>query len=269
MTQKKKNIVVLINLLHQFKEYNTDDYDEKIKIYFDEKIWSISSHRIQEIYGNKTDYFYSNETFVIMRGNILYKYKKSSFYEETKLFRSYNYIIGFGEDEINEGLNQELLTIAKTISNYISIEICFDLQNNIKVKKFDNLIFSNNNPDLKTIEELKEIRKNVQDYSKKKLIIIQSNTTDIYQQINIFPKDIIIAKSDPLQPMVFSLKDRTEIGEINSLELDYIKVINSELYKREPKQSKVKRLNRILSDFNSKCETNNVTKLVKEINSKK
>lgn len=105
MTQKKKNIVVLINLLHQFKEYNTDDYDEKIKIYFDEKIWSISSHRIQEIYGNKTDYFYSNETFVIMRGNILYKYKKSSFYEETKLFRSYNYIIGFGEDEINEGLN--------------------------------------------------------------------------------------------------------------------------------------------------------------------
>ena len=209
------------------------------------------------------------ETFIIMRGNVLYKYKKASFYHETQVFRVYNYIIGFGEDEINEELKGELLKIAKTISNEISIEICYDLQNNIKTKKFDNLILFDNDPDLKILDKLKEIRKNVKDYSQKKLIIIQSNTTDIYQQIDIFPNNIIIAKSDPLQPMVFLLKNKEEIEEINNLELDHIKVVKDALNEGKSAQFKGKRLNNELSKLNLKCETRNITKLVKEFNSNK
>ena len=277
ITRKKQNTVFIINLLYQFKEPKpTDDYEKKIEIYFkkiydndSKKIWEISSHNIKAIYGNQTDNYYSNETFIIMRGNILYKYKKASFYHETQVFRVYNYIIGFGEDEINEELKGELLEIAKTISNEISIEICYDLQNNIKTKKFDNLILFDNDPDLKILDKLKEIRKNVKDYSQKKLIIIQSNTTDIYQQIDIFPNNIIIAKSDPLQPMVFLLKNKEEIGEINNLELDHIKVVKDALNEGKSAQFKGKRLNNELSKLNLKCETRNITKLVKEFNSKK
>ena len=44
-----------------------------------------------------------------MRNNILYKYKKSSYYEELKNKEDYNYIIGFGTDEMNYKLEDELL----------------------------------------------------------------------------------------------------------------------------------------------------------------
>ena len=275
--KKKQNTVFIINLLYQFKEPKpTEDYEKKIETYLkkirdnnSKIIWSISSHDIKDIYENKTDKYYSNETFIIMRNNILYKYKKASYYNETNLYRYYNYIIGFGEDEINENLNDELLKIAKTISNEISIEICIDLQNNIKTKKFDNLILCDNDPDLKIIDKLKQIRKNVKNYSQKKLIIIQSNTTDVYQQINIFPNNIIIAKSDPLQPMVFLLKNKEEIGEINNVELDHIKLVKDALSEGKITQFKEKRLNNELSRLNLKCETRNVTKLIKEFNSKK
>lgn len=122
---------------------------------------------------------------------------------------------------------------------------------------------------METIEKIKKIREVVPDYSKKKLIIIQSNFTNIYEQINIFPHGVIIAKSDPLQPMVFYLKNKNEIGEINILEKDHFKVVNKVLNEGSSIQFKEKRLKRELSTLNEHCEIYNVTKLVKEFDSKK
>ena len=39
-------------------------------------IWNISSKKFNRIFKKNNNNYYSNETFVIMRNNILYKYKK-------------------------------------------------------------------------------------------------------------------------------------------------------------------------------------------------
>ncbi len=116
------------------------------------------------------------------------------------------------------------------------------------------------------IEQLKNIRQNVDDYSEKKLIIIQSNITNIYEQIHIFPKDVIICKSDPVQPLAFSLKDKKNIDSINLVETYNNKQIKTILfqYSKEGKQ----RLYLRLKEINNKVENYNANKLIRELKSK-
>ena len=175
LTKKYQNLVIIINLLHEIdpNSFDMNKYLSDCETYFTEIsdkesniIWNISSKKFERIFKKNNNNYYSNETFVIMRNNILYKYKKSSYYEELKNKSDYNYIIGFGTDEINNKLEDELFQIAKILSENISIEICYDLQNNIKSKSFDNIV-----EEIPGIKELKKLREKVENYNKKQLII--------------------------------------------------------------------------------------------------
>lgn len=278
LTNKFGNLIMIINLLH-FIDDNliSEDYYQKCLIYFQKiydedskEIWDISSDKFINIFNINNGNFYSNESLVIMRGKILYTYKKATYYME--LEKNYevntndfnNYIIGFGLDEISKDLKEDdLPTISKILSKYISIEICYDLQKNIKNKSFEN--FMVNNEIQRQIDELKKIRKNVENYSNKKLIIIQSNTTNIYEQISLFPENVIIAKCDPIQQLVFIKNEKELVEEINSIE-EYNKLqIEHENNKTTQILDRKKiRLNHFCTKNNEKCEILNVHKYIKE-----
>ena len=275
ITNNKPNIILFINLCHKIQpELITKEYTDKLKVYYNKiydidnnEIWDISSLSKEKIFGNKNNNYYANETFVIMRGSILYTYKKSTYFFEIYAPENYNYVIGFGTDEINKNLNEELSRISEYLSRIISIEICYDFQKNIKTKTFENAIFKEDNKNI--TKEIKELRKNVKNYSEKKIIIIQSNTTDIYKQIDVFPLNKIICKSDPIQHFVFVLKDKNEIDEIKSTE-----EFNLDLIKKEKKignniEFKEKRLDNNLFELNRKCEYHNVIKLINEFKAEK
>ena len=70
---------------------------------------------------------------------------------------NHNYIIGFGNDELNNNLDENLFAIAKLISKKISIEICYDIQKNIKAKSFE--FFQLTDYNCMEIEQLKNITK--------------------------------------------------------------------------------------------------------------
>ena len=69
--------------------------------------------------------------------------------------------------------------------------------------------------------------------------------------------------------MVFLLKNKEEIGEINNVELAHIKLVKDALSEGKITQFKEKRLNNELSRLNLKCETRNVTKLIQNLIQKK
>ena len=277
ISKKKPNIILYINLCHETEKNNLPaEYSKKLKIYLNDiydndnnQIWKISSLEYSKLFKEKINNYFANETFAIMNGYILYSYKKSSYYEEIENISNYNYIIGFGTDEINQDLNNELKEISKYLSEKISIEICFDFQRNIKTKSFENIILEKGDPKLNAIEELKELRKDVKNYSEKKLIIIQSNITNLYEQIDLLPPEVIICKCDPLQSLVFIIKDKNNINEIKYIETHYSDLINHEKNKGLLQINKGKRLNRALNEFKKKCEFLNVSKLIKEFESQK
>ena len=45
-------------------------------------IWKISSEGYNDIFSEINQNYYSNETFVLMRNDILFSYKKSTYYKE-------------------------------------------------------------------------------------------------------------------------------------------------------------------------------------------
>ncbi len=274
ITEKKPNIILFINLCHEIQpELITKEYTDKLQVYYNKiydndnnEIWDISSLSKDKIFKNKNNNYFANETFVIMRGSILYTYKKSTYFFEIYNTVYYNYVIGFGTDEINKNLNGELSRISEYLSRIISIEICYDFQKNIKIKTFENAIFKGDNNEIK---EIKELRKNVKNYSEKKIIIIQSNTMDIYKQIDVFPLNKIICKSDPNQHFVFVLKDKNKIDEIKYTEEFNFDLINKEKKIGNKIENKEKRLDNNLFELNRKCEYHNVIKLINEFKAKK
>lgn len=274
ITEKKPNIILFINLCHEIQpELITKEYTDKLQVYYNKiydndnnEIWDISSLSKDKIFKNKNNNYFANETFVIMRGSILYTYKKSTYFFEIYNTVYYNYVIGFGTDEINKNLNGELSRISEYLSRIISIEICYDFQKNIKIKTFENAIFKGDNNEIK---EIKELRKNVKNYSEKKIIIIQSNTMDIYKQIDVFPLNKIICKSDPIQHFVFVLKDKNKIDEIKYTEEFNFDLINKEKKIGNKIENKEKRLDNNLFELNRKCEYHNVIKLINEFKAKK
>ena len=272
ITKEKKNVILVINLCHQvFDEKISSEYENNIKTYLDKiydndlkVIWNISTHGFDEIFSKKTNKYYSNETFVLMRGEQLYSYKKSTYYQEIKDFSLFNYIIGFGTDIINKELKNELLDIAKLLSNKLSIEICFDLQKNIKTRKFENILLFTDDEDFNNIKELIKIRANVQNYDQKKLIIIQSNVTNIFDQLNIFPPNIIISKCDPIQELVFTLEDTNLMKDINIIKSHNKNIIDNEKQKGALIGFKEERLNKRLEELNNECAHFNAVKLIKK-----
>ena len=227
ITGEKNNVILFINLCHEIsKDKLPNNYENNLKTYIDpisdndsKYIWKISSHSFDSLFNSDIDKFFSNETFVIMRKKLLYSYKKSSYYYELNKIGKYNYVMGFGQDEINIGLGKELLEIARLLSKKISIEICFDIQKNIKTKKFENLLLRDDDEYTHSqIENLKKIRENIEDYSEKKIIIIMSNSTNIYHQFDILPTNAIICKCDPIQELVFTLNDKNDLEEIKNTE---------------------------------------------------
>lgn len=128
ITEDNPLVVLLINLCHKINKKDVpENYKEKLELYLNKiydndgnEIWNVSSHFLSSIFGDKRIFYYANETFVIMRGSILYSYKKSSFYCEILNYQDYNYVIGFGLDEIQKGLDEELLKIEKLLSYNLS-----------------------------------------------------------------------------------------------------------------------------------------------------
>ena len=196
-----------------------------------------------------------------MREYVLYSYKKSSYFHEITNLDEFNYLIGFGNDNINIQLNKELLEISKLLSEKISIEICYDFQKNIKEKKFENLILNDGDEKFSLIKKIKELRKDVQDYSKKKLIIIISNITNVFNFLNIFPKDVIICKCDPVQELVFKLNNKIELDEIIYTEKYNLSLINK-IPEKNMRLLKKFRIEKLLKEKNRELETYNPTKLI-------
>ena len=135
LTEKKPNIVLFINLLHNIdSKHVTNEYIDKMKIYIkpiydnnSKEIWNISTELPDKLYDEKIQNFFSNETFVIMRGTVLYQYKKSTYFSEINSIEQHNYIIGFGQDEINSNLDEE----KKEIANFFSDKIITIISLNI------------------------------------------------------------------------------------------------------------------------------------------
>ena len=271
ITRIYPNLVIIINLLHEIEpeSFDMNKYLSDCKTYFTEIsdkenniIWNISSKKFDVVFKNNNKNYYSNETFVIMRNNILYKYKKSTYFEELNGEEEYNYTIGFGNDEMNYKLEDDLFQIGKILSENISIEICYDLQNNIKSKSFDNIT-----EEIPGIKELKKLRENVVNYDKKQLIIIQSNTTNVYEQLDIFPLKKIISKCDPKQQLVFTLNNKENIKEINYSQIYNTCQINHQKNLGNIPDTKLKRLDKYLFNLNHELETYNVHKLINEFKS--
>ena len=272
ITKNKANVILIINICHNVdKDKISKEHISKIKDYSKEiidndnnSIWKISSGASSGLFNEERDNYFANETFVIMRGEILYSYKKSTYYYEIDNSSEYNYLIGFGTDEINENLNSELKDIGKMISDKISIEICFDVQNNIKVKKFQNIVIDERNYDFQNFNFINDIRKNINNYDEKKIIVIQSNFTNIYDQISIFPIHSIVIKSDPLQPLVFSVKDKNTIDIIVTNENRCSNFVEKEKKLINGVENHIKRLNQAFEKFKSNFESNNAAKIINE-----
>ena len=275
ITLEKQNVVLFINLCHHNCEDELpSDYYQKLGIYLNKiydleenPIWNISTENLAGLFNKDNNEYYSNETLVIMRGFVLYKYKKSTYCSEIYDNKFFNYLIGFGNDIINKNLNADILEISNLLSEKISIDICFDIQNQIKTKKFEKILYKNEQ-DKKTVEQLSEIRKNVRGYSDKKLIIIQSNTTNIYDAINIFPSNILISKSDPIQESLFSLEDKKTILEIDIIENYNQDLINYSKITGEISSRKESRLDAIFEKRKSLVESYNSHKLIKKYQAK-
>lgn len=271
LTEKKPNIVLFINLLHNIdSKHVTNEYIDKMKIYIkpiydnnSKEIWNISTELPDKLYDEKILNFFSNETFVIMRGTVLYQYKKSTYFSEINSIEQHNYIIGFGQDEINSNLDEEKKEIANFFSDKISIEICLDIQKNIKVKKFQNIIRDGVENDIIKITELTD---KIKDYSKKELLVIQSNSTNIYNTLDILPKDVIIAKCDPIQEIVFKINNQ-DIPEIINLEMHYSNLVQKEKTKGFVPINKVIRLNKSFEVFKNLTKSYNALKIIKDYKS--
>ncbi len=104
----------------------------------------------------------------------------------------------------------------------------------------------------------------MENYSNKKLIIIQSNFTNIFEQLDIFPLHVLIIKCDPLQQMVFYMKNKNEIIHIKSTEDYYLKLVEQFKNKEKIWENKVKRLNMAFKNFQNNYESYNCNKLIKE-----
>ena len=76
-------------------------YENKFKIYLEKiyidptdynqsLIWNISSENFHLLCSKEKANYFSNETFVIMRNNILYSYKKSTYFKELPSLVDYN-----------------------------------------------------------------------------------------------------------------------------------------------------------------------------------
>ena len=107
---------------------------------------------------------------------------------------------------------------------YISIDICIDVQNDIKIKDFNKYSLSEYK---EQALEIKEIRKDSVNYNNKKLIVIQSNYTNIYTAIYQFPEEIIISKSDPIQELVCKIKKKEKIEDVELLKSHFQEQINN------------------------------------------
>ena len=120
------------------------------------------------------------------------------------------------------------------------------------------------NANLEKLKELIKIRANVQNYDQKKLIIIQSNVTNIFDQLNIFPPNIIISKCDPIQELVFTLEDTNLMKDINIIKSHNKNIIDNEKQKGALIGFKEERLNKRLEELNNECAHFNAVKLIKK-----
>lgn len=277
ITNNLPNIILLINLLHIIENKKVpSEYKNKMENYLniiksdpitepDSIIWNVSSNTFKEIFIDQNKNYISNESFVIMRNEILFTYKKSTYYKELQSNYDYNYYIGFGKYEEPSRLSNELKNIAEFLMKNISIDICADIQNEVKYINFDNYYIIQYKPEL---SELEKIRKGVVSYTNKKLIIIQSNYTNIYSAIYQFPEGIIISKSDPIQEIVCKIKKKDEICEINRLKLYLQKEIESFVSKYKITNEAIKKLNKFYESKKNLIDNYNSHKLISEYNKK-
>ena len=90
ITEDNKNLILFINLNHEIlKEKLPDNYINNLKTFLNfitdndsEVILRFSSHSFYALFNKNKNFFFANETFVIMSKNVLYFYKKSSYYHE-------------------------------------------------------------------------------------------------------------------------------------------------------------------------------------------
>ena len=94
-----------------------------------------------------------------------------------------------------------------------------------------------------------------------------SNSTNVYNQLNILPNDIIICKCDPIQELVFTLNNKNDLDEIKYTESYNFHLIEKESKKAETHTLKRLRLHNSMEETNKSLECHNATKLVKGFNS--
>ena len=172
---------------------------------------------------SKNNYF-SNSTFIVYNGESIIKYRKSSYADE-----KYNigYYFGFGNMIILKD-NE----ISRKLINLIDIFICMDLTVRsyfplIKRLKFD---FSLDKDNLEIANNIKTLLiKNNKNEGKKKIIIVQSNSINVNDNLDIADDNSIFIQVDPNATFVtkFSYTEflKTKIENINKK----IKVLDEKL----------------------------------------
>ena len=184
-------MLYLFFFVNLFIEENNINFQD-MEVY--QQMYNISNLIFQfskrKIFYNEDEVNYSNTTFIIYKGVPIIKYLKSSFNDE---IRSFNYKFGLG----NLILIQED-ELSKKLSELIDIYICMD----ITIRPYYKLIqttefsFSGDKNAVKNIKKLQSILNNNQN-SKKKIIIIQSNSISISSNLYDFDDDTLIIQIDP------------------------------------------------------------------------
>jgi len=187
------HIFFFINILIE-EEKNDINVDE-MALYSD--TFTINDFCFNATNGKKINYekgkkFYSNTTFIIYMGRPIIKYSKSSFANEK--FKN-NYKFGFGNIDIL--LNND---ISKKIFELVDIYICMDLTVRPYYELITNIDFSFST-DIMQVEKLDKLREVLKEhnknFTKKKIIIVQSNTIELSSNLFNFENNTIIIQVDP------------------------------------------------------------------------
>lgn len=146
-----------------------------------------------------------NETSVIFHGEILVKYRKSTYCGEygSDFAQECYYYYGFGSDVKVDGLSKQLNKIADLLTKYVYTDICYDVQAGVRKRIWQMFCATDLRYETTYTNFFKAIG-TPSDPKDFKLHIIQSNSTDIHgPAARDFPDEQLTVLADPLSQRVF------------------------------------------------------------------
>ena len=207
-------ILFLMNFLYKLDKPLTDSEKEDLKIYLsvinsDVKLFNLFPTKIILIHDNINIWF-TNESLMIYNEKIIFSRKKQAYSNEMNNLKS-NFSLGFGGKQTRLTEKDPEYELYKYLNEFINIDICLDIQHKYsfnREKFMNNSISYLNKDDREKIEKIRllfENNYNGKNYDKRDYYIIQSNTTNINENLKQFPNKKIIIQVDPKSSGIFQI----------------------------------------------------------------